>query len=86
VDKLTDVEFWENEAQTPMHINQAQTNLIIIELSLDPYGAYTILKFPPLFEKANLLDQVLRKVTLDVITEFVVARKENLHHLNNFFY
>lgn len=46
VDKITDQEYWELEACSPIRVNQALLHKVITELSHDPYGAYSVLKFP----------------------------------------
>ena len=46
VDKITDLDFWENDAISPIKITQKQVSIVITELSYDPYGSYAVLKFP----------------------------------------
>lgn len=63
VDKVTDTEYWEREmhlenfnssdwlsAQKPTVIDSRQTQLVLEELSLEPYGRYACLKYPALLD------------------------------------
>lgn len=56
VDKITDLEFWEHEAASPIKITEKQVQIVVTELSYDPYGSYAVLKFPQMFQKMNLLE------------------------------
>jgi len=42
------------------------------------------LKYPNLFEKYDLLEETLLKVRNEDIYDFVIARKENMRHLNEY--
>lgn len=59
------------------------------ELSYEPYGSYAVLKFPQLFQKHSefnktFFESTLKKVQFDDIYDFVLARKENLRHLEDY--
>jgi hypothetical protein len=56
VDKITDLEFWEKQASSPIKVTQKQVQIVISELSYDPYGSYAVLKFPTLFKDVVLLE------------------------------
>jgi hypothetical protein len=79
IDKVTESDFWAASA-TPTKITKNQIQIVVTELSYDPYGLYAVLKFPILFQQHNLLEQTLKKVTFDEIYDFVNARKENILH------
>jgi hypothetical protein len=49
-----------------------------------PYGGYTVLKYPNLFEQFNMLESTLGMVKNEDILDFVIARKENMSHFNVF--
>jgi len=84
VDKITDSDYWEVAARSPIRVNQTLVHKVITELSYDPYGPFAVLKFPNLFQKAQLLEQTLKKVQIEDIGEFKMARKENTKHFNTF--
>ena len=83
IDKITDKEFWENTL-SPLKITLNQFQIVITELSYNPYGKLAVLMFPEHFHQFDLLDSTLKKISFDDIYEFVTARKENTNHLEHF--
>lgn len=49
VDKVTDADYWEGN-ETPIKISPKQLEIVIQELSYEPYGSYAVLKFPKYFD------------------------------------
>lgn len=84
VDKISDLDFWSKEAASPIKITEKQIKIVIAELSFDPYGSYAVLKFPSLFQSLEILEQTLKKVTFEDLYDFVMARKENVTHFENY--
>lgn len=65
-------------------ITDKQAQIVVQELQYKPYGNYACMKYPQLFQKYDALETSLTMVSYDDIYDFVVARKENLRHLNDF--
>lgn len=84
MDKITELEFWENDAISPLRVTAQQVDIIVAELSYDPYGSYAVLRFPDLFLSRGLLENALKKVQFEDIQDFVIARHENVQHLSDF--
>ena len=83
IDKVLKLEQWEKthlEEENQQRIIQ----LVIDELSFDPYGPYASLRFPELFEEQGQLENCISRVKEEHIQEFIYAREDNFKNLLQF--
>lgn len=80
IDKVLKLENWESN-QLKFKSQQKQLQIVIDELSYDPYGPYACLRFPHYFNEYGHLESCITRVKEDHISEFVYARQDNYNAL-----